>query len=133
MLVKLCVAEDGTDTMAEQAAASDAIAVCRIAWVEIMAAMARRGREQPKDAAAITRARKRVVADGPHGLTLDVTQRWVRWAGDCADAFASRAHDSVQLAAAHILRQELPGEVRFSWFDNRLIKAARVLGIEALG
>ena len=119
--------------MTEQAAASDAIAVCRIAWVEIMSAMARRAREQPKDAAAITRARKRVLADWPHWLTLDVTQQWARWAGDCADAFALRAHDSVRLAAAHILHQELPGEVRFACVDNRLMKAARVLEIEALG
>ena len=33
-LVKLYVHEDGTDRVTEQAAASDIIAVCRIAWVE---------------------------------------------------------------------------------------------------
>ena len=118
--------------MAEQAATSDAIAVCRIAWVEIMSAMARRVRERPKDAAAITRARKRVVADWPHYLKLEITQELVELAGDYADAFALRAYDGVQLAAAQTLHQELPGEVRFACFDNRLSKAARVLGIEAV-
>ena len=131
-LVKFYVVEDGTDIMAEQAATSDAIAVCRIAWVEIMSAMARRVRERPKDAAAITRARKRVVADWPHYLKLEITQELVELAGDYADAFALRAYDGVQLAAAQTLHQELPGEVRFACFDNRLSKAARVLGIEAV-
>jgi uncharacterized protein len=40
-LVKLYVHEDGSDTVTEQATA-----VCRIAWVEIMSAMARRSRER---------------------------------------------------------------------------------------
>ena len=128
-LVKLYVHEDGTDDMVREAAASDLIAVCRIAWVETMSAMARRSREQPRDAVTITRARHRVVTDWPHYLTLDLTQELVELAGEYADAFALRAYDSVQLAAVQTLHRELPGEVRFACFDGRLVKAARVLGI----
>jgi uncharacterized protein len=131
-LVKLYVREEGGDTMVAQAAASKVVAVCRISWVEAMSALARRSREQPADALAIAKARKRFVADWPHYLTVEVTQQLVELAGEYADAFALRAYDSVQLAAAQTVNQELPGELRFACYDERLLKAARVLGIASV-
>ncbi len=130
-LVKLYVREEGTDTVTAQATASDIVAVCRIAWVELMSAMARRAREQPEDAAAIDEARRRFTADWPHYLALELTQELVELAGDYTDTFALRAYDGVQLAAAQLVHREVPGEVKFACFDARLAKAARVLGIEA--
>ena len=130
-LFKLYVDEDGTGTVTEQAASSDIIAVCRIAWAECMSALARRAREQPQDANPIARARLRFVADWPRYLTLEVTQELVELAGDYADAFALRAYHSVQLAAAQLVHREMPGEVTFACFDARLVKAARVLGLNA--
>jgi predicted nucleic acid-binding protein len=129
-LVKLYVQEEGTDTVAARAEACETLAVCRIAWVETMSALARREREQPTDATAIARARQRFVADWPLYLTLEVTQELVVLAGDYAEAFALRAYDSVQLAAAQTLHLEMPGELEFACFDSRLSKAARVLGIQ---
>lgn len=96
-----------------------------------MSALARRAREQPQDANPIARARLRFVADWPRYLTLEVTQELVELAGDYADTFALRAYDSVQLAAAQLVHREMPGEVRFACFDTRLVKAARVLGLNA--
>ena len=130
-LVKLYVREDGTDGTVEQAARSDVVAVCRVAWVEFMSALARRSREQPQDAAALAEARRRFAADWPHYLKIEVTQDLVDLAGEYADTFALRAYDSVQLAAAQMLHRELPAEVHFACFDARLAKAARVMGIEA--
>ncbi len=129
-LVKLYLDEDDTPAVSAQAAVSDLIAVCRIAWVEAIAAMARRSREQSQDTTAIAQARQRFIADWPEFLTLELTPGLAELAGDYADAFALRAYDSVQLAAAQTLHQELPGEVRFACYDSRLVKAARVLGIE---
>jgi uncharacterized protein len=131
-LVKLYVREEGTDVVVKHAAASEVVAVCRISWVETMSALARRSREQPADALVIAQARKRVVADWPHYLTVEITQHLVELAGEYADAFALRAYDSVQLAAAQTVHLELPGEVRFACYDERLLKAARVLGIESV-
>ena len=73
-LVKLYVREDGTDAVSEQAGASEIVAVCRIAWVEIMSALARRSREQPQDAAAIAQARQQFATDWPHYFTVEVTK-----------------------------------------------------------
>ena len=97
-----------------------------------MSALGRRSREQPRDALAIAQARTRFAADWAQYLALEVTQDLVELAGEYADAFALRAYDGVQLAAAHTVNKELPGEVRFACFDSRLVKAARVLGIESI-
>lgn len=131
-LVKLYVHEEGTDAVIEHAAASEIVAVCRVAWVEAMSAMARRVREQALDAAAIAQARQRLVADWPHYLVLEVTQELVDLAGDYAEAFALRAYDSVQLASVFTVHQAMPGEVTFACFDSRLVKAARALGIASI-
>lgn len=128
-LVKLYVEEEGSDAVGRQAAASDAVAVCRIAWVETLSAFARRAREQPGDASAIAQARQRFAADWPQYLALDVTQALVELAGEFADAFALRAYDAVQLAAVQTVNTAVPGEVRLACFDSRLVTAARVLGI----
>ncbi len=128
-LVKLYVQEDGSELVMAQTEASEAVAVCRIAWVEIMSAFARRAREVPVDAPALGRARRRFAADWPHCLTLELTQAVAELAGEYAEAFALRAYDSVQLAALMTLYRETTGNLRFACFDNRLTKAARVLGI----
>jgi predicted nucleic acid-binding protein len=130
-LVKLYLQEDDSGAVRSQAAASELLAVCRIAWVEVMSALAKRARERPQDTAAIAKARERFEADWPRYLCLELTQELAELAGDYADTFALRAYDSVQLAAAELARRDMPGELQFACFDLRLIKAARVLGIEA--
>ncbi len=67
--------------------------------------------------------------DWPRCLKLEVDQDLAELAGDRADTFARCACDSVQLASAHTLQRELPGEVSFVCFNARLSKAAKVLGI----
>jgi predicted nucleic acid-binding protein len=128
-LVKLYVREDGTDEVTEQVAACEVVAVSRIAWVEVMSALARRSREQPQDVALLAQVRQQVVLDWPRYLKVELTQTLLELAGDYAEAFALRAYDSVQLASAQTLHLEMPGQVRFACFDSRLVKAAQVLGI----
>ena len=131
-LVKLYLLEDGSDTIALRAADSEALVVCRLTWVEVMSALARRTRERPQDASILAAARQRFVVHWPEFLCLEVTQELTELAGDYADTFALRAYDSIQLAAAELARRDLPGELQFACFDTRLSKAARVLGIEAV-
>jgi predicted nucleic acid-binding protein len=128
-LVKLYVREDGTDEVTEQVAACQAVAVSRIAWVEVMSALARRSREQPQDVALLAQVRQQVALDWPRYLKVELTQALLELAGDYAEAFALRAYDSVQLASAQTLHREMPGQVKFACFDGRLVKAAGVLGM----
>ncbi len=132
-LVKLYVAEEGSTIMQSVAATATALAVCRVAWAEAMAALARRARDVPADEAAIDQARTRLRADWPDFLIVEVTQPLVEMAGDLADAFALRGHDSIQLAAARTLHLAGADDVRFAVFDERLKKAALILGMTSAG
>ena len=128
-LVKLYILEDSSLEMQAVAGAATAIAVCRIAWAEMMAALARRAREFPNDVDAIELVRKRLRTNWPKYVVVEVTQPLVELAGEYADTFALRGYDSVQLAAARTLQDMAGEEVQFACFDIRLGKAARMLGM----
>jgi predicted nucleic acid-binding protein len=128
-LVKLYILEDSSRDMQALAGAASAIAVCRIAWAEMMAALARRVREFPNDTDAIEVVRKRLRTDWPRYVVVEVTQALVELAGEYADTFALRGYDSVQLAAARSLQDMAGEEIQFACFDTRLGKAARMLGM----
>ena len=128
-LVKLYVREAGSDALLAEAGAASAVAVCRIAWAEAVAAMARRARDVPADAEALDAARQRLREHWSHYVVVEVTQALVERAGDYADTFALRGYDSVQLAAARTVQEAGREDLRFACYDARLRKAAKVLGI----
>jgi len=130
-LVKLYIVETDSPAIHAAVARAETVAVSRIAWAEAYAALARRAREVPADEAAIIAARQALARDWPHFFVVEVTQSVVERAGEFAETFALRGYDSVQLAAACEILPAAPGEVAFSCFDNRLNKAARVLGLDA--
>lgn len=131
-LVKLYLREDSSDRMMALAAAAPTIALCRIAWAETMAALARRVRESPAEAQPIDAVRRRLRNDWPDYAIVEVTQSLVELAGDYADIFALRGYDSVQLAAARIVQEATGEELHFACFDTRLEKAAKLLGMLTL-
>lgn len=49
-LIKLYIAEEGSDALKMQLSLTEAVAVCRIAWAEAYAVLSRRAREVPQDA-----------------------------------------------------------------------------------
>lgn len=132
-LAKLYVEEEHGAVVARAAAEAEAIAVSRIAWVEMMSALGRREREVPADASALAIARQRLREDWPDYLKIDVDQALAELAGELAETFALRAYDSVQLASARRLRAEAGARpTLFACFDRRLANAARLLGLQAL-
>lgn len=131
-LVKLYIAEAGSEALRSPVDQADALAVSRIAWAEMMAALARRAREAPTDATAIDQVRARLRGDWPSYLVVEVTQALVEQAGEYADIFALRGYDSVQLASARLLQTASGKAVRFACFDTRLAKAAATLGMEII-
>jgi predicted nucleic acid-binding protein len=130
-LIKLYLAEAGSPALKKLAAGSEALATCRVSWAEAHAAFARRVREVPGDAAPVAEAKRALVSDWPKFMLVELTQEIVGRAAEYADTFALRGYDSVQLAAAHSLMLEAGVPVTFACFDERLNKAARVLGLKA--
>jgi predicted nucleic acid-binding protein len=129
-LVKLYIVEADSPVVHASVNRAETVAVCRIAWAEACAALGRRAREVPADEAAIIAARGALARDWPHFFVVEVTQTVVERAGEFAETFALRGYDSVQLAAAFEILAVAPGGVAFNCFDNRLNKAARVLGLD---
>lgn len=129
-LVKLYIRETETDRVLQAVGTASVVAVCRIAWAEAMAALARRARETTGDALTIEVARGRLQRDWENYAIVEVTQPLVELADDYADTFALRAYDSIQLAAAATLHAAVDDTVRFACFDQRLQKAAGILGLK---
>ena len=131
-LVKLYVDEPGADNLRRRAQSAAAIAVARIGWAEAMAGLARRQRESPGQELVLDRVRSRLKADWASFLIIEVTQAVVELAGDYAETFALRGYDSVQLAAAQVIKRSVTEPVCFACFDRKLEKAAQVLGFLSL-
>ncbi len=131
-LLKLYIVEVGSEAVKARVEEVEAVAVCRIAWAEAHAALCRRAREVPEDAPVIEQAKTALARDWPHFVVLEVDQTLVERAADYADTFALRGYDSVQLAAAFEAGRIAQTPVCFACFDNRLNKAARVLGMDCL-
>jgi predicted nucleic acid-binding protein len=131
-LLKLYIDEPGSDAVKAQVQAAEAVAVCRIAWAEAHAALSRRARETPEDAATLELAKAALAADWARYVVMEITQALVERAGDYADTLALRAYDSVQLAAAFETGLIAQTPVQFACFDLRLNKAAKLLGMACL-
>lgn len=131
-LLKLYIDEPGSDAVKAQVQAAEAVAVCRIAWAEAHAALSRRARETPEDAATLELAKAALAADWARYVVMEINQALVERAGDYADTFALRANDGVQLAAAFETGLIAQTPVLFACFDLRLNKAAKLLGMTCL-
>jgi predicted nucleic acid-binding protein len=131
-LLKLYIEETQSDRLGLEVAQATAVAVCRIAWAEAHAALARRAREVPQDRPVIEAAKAALASDWPHYVVLEISQPVVERAGDYADTFALRGYDSVQLAAAYEAGRIAETAIDFTCFDTRLNKAAQVLGMRAV-
>ncbi len=131
-LVKLYIAEEGSEALKLRVQEAEAVAVSRIAWAEAYAALSRRAREVPADAVIIDQAKAALAADWPHFVVLEIDQPLVERAGEYADTFALRGYDSVQLAAAFEAGRISQMPIFFACFDSRLNKAAKLLGMSCL-
>jgi uncharacterized protein len=131
-LVKLYLQEDSSEVMQAAAESAAALAVCRIAWAEMMAALARRGRENPADSAVIEAVRTRLRNDWDDYVVMEITQSLVELAGDYADTFALRGYDSVQLAAARLLHEASGEELQFACFRRALEQSRQGAGAAAV-
>jgi predicted nucleic acid-binding protein len=128
-LVKLYVAEPGSDAVRTLVDASTVVATSSMAYAETRAALARRRRELALRPAAFASAKRAFEAEWPKYFTVAVTSALCRQAGEFAERYRLRAYDSVHLAAfADVAREAGVRDTRFSSFDDALNRAALSLG-----
>ena len=127
-LVKLYVAELGSDAVRALVEAATVVATSSVAYTETRAALARRHREGALLRPAFVSAKQAFEADWPQYLTVDATSSLCREAGELAERYRLRAYDSVHLAAfAQVAHEAGVRDTRFSSFDDALNRAARSL------
>lgn len=127
-LVKLYVAEAGSDAVRRLVDAATIVATSSIAYTETRAALARRRRERLLRPMAYASAKKTFEAEWPQYLSVNVTSVLCQRAGDFAEHYRLRAYDSLHLAAfAEVAREAGVRGTRFSSFDEALNRAAHSL------
>jgi len=125
-LVKLYVAEPGSDAVRKLVTEAAVVATSGIAYPETRAALARRRRERALGPAAFATARRAFEEDWPRYLAVDVSASICRAAGELAERYRLRGYDSVHLASyLEVARRAGAAETRFSSDDQRLIRAAK--------
>jgi predicted nucleic acid-binding protein len=128
-LVKLYVAEPGSDAVRTLVDTATVVATSSIAYTETRAALARRRRERALRPAAFASAKKTFEVEWPRYFAVEVTSALCRQAGEFAERYALRAYDSLHLAAfADVAREAGVRDTRFSSFDTALNRAARSVG-----
>jgi predicted nucleic acid-binding protein len=124
-LLKIYVAEDGSDEVRQQLADCAAAATSAVTYAEARAAFARRRRDGTLTAAVFRAAKRDLDEDWPRYLIVEPTMALCRHAGELAERHALRGFDSLHLAAfLQIVHDVRSSEVRFSSFDHGLNRAA---------
>jgi predicted nucleic acid-binding protein len=124
-LVKLYVAEPGSDDVRARVERAAVIATSMIAYAEARAALARRRREQALPQTAFAAAKRYFDADWPKYLAVHFTEALCRDAGPLAERYALRGYDSVHLASLlDVARHAGNADTAFSCSDDRLNAAA---------
>lgn len=128
-LVKLYVAESGSEAVRAHVDRATIVATSMIAYPETRAALARRRRERALRPAAFAAAKRKFEEDWPKYVAIQVTEAVCRDAGTLAERYALRGYDSVHLASfLEVAREAGAADTEFSSFDDRLNRAARLTG-----
>lgn len=129
-LVKLYVEEDGASKVDILVSSSEVTATSIVAYAEARAAFARRFREKAFTQNEHDRIKEVFAKDWNRYLVLGVTGDMIKQAGDLAEKYALRGFDSIHLASALTLCQELSSPIVFSSFDDNLQKASERENLE---
>jgi len=127
-LVKLYVAESGSDLVRQLVDKARAVCTSLVTYPETRATFARLRLEGRLTEAEFTFTKHEFDAEWPTYVTVGVTGSLCREAGELAERFGLRGFDGIHLASfAEIARDAGIHETSFSTFDERLDKAARRL------
>ncbi len=131
-LIKVYVAEEHSEAVRAAVAEALAVSTHAIAYPEMRAALARLHREGRLSDAGLEEAKAAFTADWPRFARVQALESLLLRAGDLAEQLGLHGYDSVHLAAAEHVRVQTAAPVVFACFDERLKKAAALLGMSGL-
>jgi len=131
-IVKLYVAEEGSERVRSRLAGAAALFTCRLAYVEARAALAAARRLERLDEPGYARAVSAFERDWKRYHVIEVTPSLIEMAGGLAERHALRGYDAVHLAAALALNDRLAADGGLIAFDAELARAAASVGLRVL-
>ncbi len=131
-LMKLYAQEAHSDLMRATVDGSAKCLVSLITWAEMCAAFGLKQRTQQRCEAQATSGLQRLHNEWDNFHQIAIDPPLINDAGRLALRFGLRAYDSVQLASAQRVHQQLGNLVTFCCFDKQLNTAASALAIPTL-
>jgi len=116
-LVKLYVAEAGSDQVRQSVRAAERVVSSRVAYPEARAAFARRQREGGLTATELRGAVRDLNRDFPALLVVELTPEVADLAGEMAERHALRGFDAIHLASAVVFGRMVGQPPEFLSFD----------------
>jgi len=101
--------------------------------VELLSALARRRRESPVAAPALSGVRTRILQTWPAWTEVTAVDVVRRHAERLVEVHPLRSADALQIGAALVLADQDPGSVTFVTLDRRQADAAEREGFQVLG
>jgi predicted nucleic acid-binding protein len=132
-LVPLVVTERGT-ALAERLLGEDpGVVVWTLTRVELLSALARRGRAEPRAARRLAAARREILGAWPRWSEVTDVDSVRRHAERAVETHAIRAADALQIGAALVAADGEPGSLDFVTFDASQGEAAEREGFRVIG
>lgn len=129
-LMKVYAQEQHSDWTRQAVTSACPCMVCQITWVEMCAAIALKGRTGQLTHSEGIAAMNRLTVEWAGYSQLAIDSILIASAGDLAQSFGLRAYDSVQLASALRVHNQVGAAMTFCCFDKQLNAAAGALGIQ---
>jgi uncharacterized protein len=126
------VAEAGTRHARRWIAEDPVVVVWTLARVELLSALARRRREEPRAARVLARARREVLEAWSEWSEVTAVEAVRRHAERLVESHPLRAADALQLGAALIAADGAPSSLELVTFDEQQAAAAEREGFRVL-
>ncbi|MBI5505805.1 MAG: type II toxin-antitoxin system VapC family toxin [Deltaproteobacteria bacterium] len=132
-MVPLFVAEPATRQAERWLRADPQVVVWMLTRVELLSALARRRRDEPRANRALRAARNEIVEASEDWSEITAVEVVRRHAERIVETHPLRAADALQLGAAIVAADEHPQTLELVTLDERLAEAAAREGFRVLG
>lgn len=132
-IIPLFIAERGSTRVQSWYRQDSEIVVWTLTRVELLSAIARRRREEPQAAAALSVARRDLLRAWDQWSEVTAVEITRQLAERLIESHPLRAADALQVGAALVAAEHDPTSFEFVTFDRNLANAAEREGFSVLG